>query len=121
LLAALSATLLAAILSTLAIIPAHADSSSASASLAVSLSDLNLSRTADVAKAYRRLHIAAEQVCGSATVTGSRLPSRDWRKCIDATVEGAVRQLDRPALTAYHEARTGGAAGNRTTAVNVRP
>jgi UrcA family protein len=110
---AIAAALLAAVLSTA---PARADS--AFPSVVVQFDDLNLDTAPGVARLYKRLHVAAEQVCDSPVATGSRFIARDWRQCIDAAVDRAVKQVDRPAVTAYHLARLHPTQAKQTAAVN---
>jgi UrcA family protein len=76
----------------------------------VSFSDLDLDHAAGVARLYQRVHNAAKQVCGPDVATGSHLLPRGYQVCVDAALNRAIKQLDRPALTAYHLARTGGRA-----------
>jgi len=81
---------------------AHAGAPAAPA-LEVKVGDLDLNNPAGVSKLYRRLQIAAQKVCGPSEATGTRLVSREQRACVTDAVDGAVRQLNRPALTAYHQ------------------
>jgi UrcA family protein len=87
-------------LSFAAAVPAGAP---AAPSLEVKIGDLDLDNPAGVTKLYKRLQIAAQKVCGPSDVTGTRLGLRDQKACVTAAVDGAVRQLNRPALTAFHE------------------
>jgi len=98
----------------LAAASARADGRVETATATVQLADLNLNRHADVLNAYRRLQRAAEVACGPSTVTGSRIPLRDYKECTTAAVDHAVRKLDRPELTAYHLARVGVALTRQT-------
>jgi UrcA family protein len=87
--------------------PAQAGAPATAPALQVKVGDLDLTRPAGIAILYQRLQFAAQQVCGPSGVTGTRLRDRDWQNCINAAVENAVRQLDRPALTAYHRSHAG--------------
>jgi UrcA family protein len=78
--------------------------------LAVRFSDLNLDRAADVRILYHRINLAADQVCGEKTVTGSNLILPSWQRCVELAVNQAVVQLDRPALSAYHQQLTADSA-----------
>jgi UrcA family protein len=75
-------------------------------STTVHFGDLNLDRPAGITALYRRLNIAAERDCGEPQLTGTHVVSQFWRSCVAQAVDGAVRVLDRPALTAYHRAHT---------------
>ena len=88
-------------------LPAQAGSSDSTAALTVQVGDLDLNHSTGIATLYQRLQVAAKHVCGPREVTGSHLEARDWQSCVDAAVENAVRQLDRPALTAYHQSHAG--------------
>ena len=84
-------------------LPAHADAPA----LQVKVGDLDLTHPAGVAILYKRLQFAAQQVCGPSVVTGSRIDSSPQKACVKDAVENAVRQIDRPALTAYHRSHSG--------------
>jgi UrcA family protein len=83
----------------------------------VRFDDLNLGQPRGVAMLYGRIQAAAAQVCGDAQRVGSRIVSTAWQVCVAKAVDRAVAQVDRPALTAYHEARTGAPSLIRTAAV----
>jgi UrcA family protein len=85
-------------------LPAHAGTAPA---LQVKVGDLDLTHPAGVAILYRRLQFAAQQVCGPSVVTGSRIESSPQKACVKDAVDTAVRQIDRPALTAYHRSHAG--------------
>jgi UrcA family protein len=72
-------------------------------SLRISVSDLDLSKTADVATLYARIKSAAKQACGADVVTGSRLESGSKKQCLSQAVDGAVIQINNPSLSAYHK------------------
>ena len=74
--------------------------------LRLSVSDLDLNKSADVATLYKRIKNAAEQACGADVVTGSRLPSQSERQCLSQAVDGAVQQINNPSLSAYHKQET---------------
>jgi UrcA family protein len=72
----------------------------------VEFGDLNLERPDGIARLYARLEGAAEAVCHP--LNGSSLRERMlWRDCVSDAVGNAVAELDRPALTARHLAKTG--------------
>lgn len=87
----------------IALSPAYAGAAAAPA-LEVKVGDLDLDKPAGVAVLYERLQFAARKVCGPSSVTGSRLSLREQRSCVISAVDNAVHRLDKPALTAYHQA-----------------
>jgi len=68
--------------------------------------DLNLDQARDVVILYGRLQAAAREVCGADTQPGRKFVSADWKACVATAVDQGVRKVDRPALTAYHAAKT---------------
>jgi len=82
---------------------AHAADAPITHSLRISVSDLDLSKSTDVATLYARIRSAAEQACGTDVVTGSRLPSGSKRQCMGQAVDGAVSQINNAKLSAYHK------------------
>src|SRR5216684_8848694 len=64
--------------------------------ITVHFGDLNIDQTAGAAVLYRRIQLAAEQVCGEPQLTGSHMVSPVWRRCVAQAVDGAVVALDRP-------------------------
>lgn len=81
---------------------ARADNAPAQQSLRIQVSDLDLSKSSDVATLYARIKSAAVQACGNDVVTGSRLPSSSKKQCLSQAVDGAVAQINNPSLSAYH-------------------
>jgi UrcA family protein len=84
----------------------YADEPAKAPALRVKVGDLDLTQHAGVEIMYQRLQYAAQQVCGPSNITGSRLTDRAWQTCVNDAVDNAVRQVNRPALTAYHRSRT---------------
>jgi UrcA family protein len=74
--------------------------------ITVRFDDLNLEQPRGVAVLYRRLRLAAEDVCGEPQRPGEAIISADWRACVAQAVERAVVAVDRPALTAYYRKHT---------------
>ncbi len=72
-------------------------------SLRIVVSDLDLSKSSDVATLYARIKSAAVQACGADVVTGSRLPSGSKKQCTSQAVDGAVSQINNASLSAYHK------------------
>jgi UrcA family protein len=68
----------------------------------VSYADLNLSSPQGVAALYRRITVAAEEVCGPAEWPGSRVPTPEYRDCVSHAVADAIRRVNRPGLSDYH-------------------
>ena len=71
----------------------------------VKFADLDLSRSEGASVLYQRLRGAAESVCAP-------LDDRDlarqksFKACVQSAISAAVATVDRPALTAYCEAKT---------------
>jgi UrcA family protein len=82
---------------------ARAENAPSPQSLRIVVSDLDLSKTSDVATLYARIKSAAVQACGADVVTGSRLPSGSKRQCTTQAVDGAVSQINNASLSAYHK------------------
>jgi UrcA family protein len=99
---------------------ASATAAGATPAQAVGYEDLDLTAPAGAAILYARIQAAAKAVCGDAQRVGSRIVSTAWRTCVATAVERAVTQVDRPTLTAYHEAKTGAPSLLRTAAL-ARP
>jgi UrcA family protein len=84
---------------------AHAAPPQAVPSVVVHFADLDLSRSAGATMLYQRLKGAAETVCAP-------LDDRDlarhmsFKACVQSAISTAVAKVDRPALTAYYEAKT---------------
>ncbi|NOT40709.1 MAG: UrcA family protein [Alphaproteobacteria bacterium] len=74
-------------------------------SLDVTFSDLNLANRAGAEVLLRRIRTAASQVCGGdphiSTMRDLRA-ARDFRSCVRTAVDGAVRQVNAPLVTALH-------------------
>jgi UrcA family protein len=109
-----------AVLVATAVLPAAADGRFVEESLEVRYTDLDLDKEAGVANLYARLRNAAEQVCNLGYGPAALFLSSSERACVTAALEEAVVNVDRPALTAYHAARTSqaGVRGPRLAARN---
>lgn len=68
--------------------------------------DLNLEQPAGVAALYWRIKFAAREVCGDPKPPGSAVISAAWRDCVSQSIDRAVAALDRPTVTAYHQAHS---------------
>ena len=86
-------------------------------SVVVHFADLDLSRSEGATVLYRRLKGAAQAVC--APLDGGDL-ARHWsfKVCVQNAISTAVAKVDRPALTAYYEAKTNGRNATIQTAQN---
>ena len=83
-------------------------------SVHVRYTDLNLNRHSDIARLYRRLRIAADQVCGPREFGGYRAPGYD--SCVAGTVEQAVAAVDSAELTEFYEGKISVAQSGREIA-----
>lgn len=72
-------------------------------SVTVRYADLNLDRPADVARLYHRIRGAAESICGARDLEFISWANPEWQRCVNEAVTRAVAQVDRPALSAYHQ------------------
>jgi len=72
----------------------------------VRYSDLNLQRPSDVARLYERIAIAADQLCGPRSLTGSYSQSATYTSCYNDAVAQAIERVNRAPLTQYYEQRT---------------
>ncbi len=77
----------------------------------VRFADLNLADAKDIVTLYNRIRDAARAVCLDDSFTGDPAHAKNLRLCIDAVVEQAIRDIDRPALTALHHRKMTRAAG----------
>jgi UrcA family protein len=82
---------------------------------AVRVGDLDLNKSADVARLYKRIRAAAESACGAGPVTGTRLPTSGQRNCVEEAIATTVAQLHNEQLSAYHQQET------KTPRAAVRP
>ncbi len=86
----------------------------AAPALQVKIGDLDLEKPAGVEALYQRLQFAAQKVCGPSSVTGTRISMREQKACVNSAVENAVHQINKPALTAYHESHGDRGAAQKT-------
>ena len=80
--------------------PAHEPST------VVSFHDLNLANAKDVATLYLRITRAARWVCQDDTPMRDLARLRRWQECVATTIERAITDANRPALTALHRGKT---------------
>ncbi len=108
------------LLGTLALSPlAQADSGPGVPTQVVRFQDLDLSTAQGARILYGRIRRAAGEVCAPYQVSGSLIPSAAWRSCFEQAIATAVRRVDSPLFTAYHERQEGhlmASAGRLTSA-----
>ncbi len=86
---------------------AHADSQRRNLDpppVKLSFSDLNLDTPAGARVLYGRIKTAAVEACGPSLATWYPAKARAAKECLDETVDHTVKEINRPALTAFHEA-----------------
>jgi UrcA family protein len=71
-------------------------------SMKVRLNDLDLASSSGIARLYRRIAYATENVCGPQFVTGSRIPLPAFVACRAKAMGNAIATIDRPELTRYY-------------------
>lgn len=70
----------------------------------VKYGDLDLNRSQDASRLYKRLDRAARNVC--APLRGrSVTPAAKHRACVNEAVAKAVSEVDQPLLTQYHKSK----------------
>ena len=90
-------------------IVAHADETANGApARTVHYSDLNINTPAGAALLYKRIHYAAEQVCGD---VGSRqlVQAAAAKACVNRAVFSSVRSVNNPTLAREYNAHIGAA------------
>jgi UrcA family protein len=80
-------------------------------SIVVHFGDLDLARSEGVTVLYQRLRSAAETLCAPLDDRGVAR-HMSFKACVQSAMSTAVARVDRPALTAYYEARAN--RGNAT-------
>jgi UrcA family protein len=83
----------------------HADSVDQRPTEAVRFGDLNLDSLSGVEALFRRLQIAAGEVCKQYEPHAILIPSAAHQACVRNAVSGAIRNIDSPLLSAYYDAR----------------
>ena len=74
-------------------------------SVNVSYQDLDLSRTADVQKLYKRIKNAAASACLDAPPAMELARHLAWERCYSAAVDSAVMQVRSPELLALYRSQ----------------
>jgi UrcA family protein len=88
-------------------------------SVTVHFSDLDLSRPRAVNTLYLRLREASELVCGDDTEMIDLELRSELERCNQSAIEDAVKQVDRPSLTALYDRRFPDHALPTSSASNV--
>ena len=101
---AVTASIIALALSVPSIAAAEADAEIKGASKKVSYADLDLNKEEGAAVLYKRLKIAARQVCGARTITlkGSPREVREKKACYRETLDAAVIQVNNQYVNKLH-------------------
>lgn len=72
----------------------------------VNFSDLDLSKSQDAARLYRRLRTASAEVCDDFANRTSVRARLQYRECVNRALTNAVATVAHPALTALHAAKS---------------
>ena len=72
----------------------------------VQYADLDLSRSPGAVTLYKRIRSAAREVCEPIVVSTSFESVTRTRQCMTQAIEHAVADVNAPALTSYHLAKT---------------
>ncbi len=75
----------------------------------VSYGELNLRSQRGVEVLYQRLANAAKEVCSPLNAQRAHTVGA-YRQCVSDALSNAIRDVDQPLLTQYHQTRTGDAA-----------
>jgi UrcA family protein len=83
----------------------YADSVDQPPAKAVRFGDLNLDTRSGAQTLFRRIQVAADNVCKQYEPQGASVPSAAHRTCVSNAVSAAVHSVDSPLLTAYYDER----------------
>jgi UrcA family protein len=72
----------------------------------VHCADLNMTRSLDAAALYSRIRTAAREVCEPRVVSTKLDSVTGVRQCMVQAIDRAVADVNAPALTSYHLAKT---------------
>jgi UrcA family protein len=95
--------------------PAHADrinringavTVTSAPTMTVSFSELDITKPRGLEVLYSRIEHAAKTVCGLDYMPKSLARNRHAKACFQTAVDDAVRQINRPTLTALHRTKT---------------
>jgi UrcA family protein len=87
----------------------------------VRFADLNTSSPQGVRALYDRIAAAAQSLCGPSSSLWDSSALQNWRSCYRATIDHAVRQINRPELTALHQKTIGRVAGQAPVSTSNPP
>jgi UrcA family protein len=91
---------------TLALFSINASAQAPAPQLQVDFEDLDLSKSTDTERLYRRLRNASQAVCADfAKYSSVRMRDRH-RECMDRALTGAIETIGHPSLTALHASKT---------------
>lgn len=96
---------------TLPVVPAHADriegvTVSSAPTIRVSYAELDINKPRGLEVLYSRIQRAAKTVCDVSGAPQELARGRHAKACYKTAVDDAVRQINRPTLTALHRAKT---------------
>jgi UrcA family protein len=92
--------------------PAHADringavTVTSAPTMTVSFAELDITKPRGLQVLYSRIENAARIVCGVEPYLQPLSRTRQAKECYKTAVDDAVRQINRPTLTALHRAKT---------------
>ena len=90
----------------LAGLPAMADQADQSVKMVrVKYTSDDVTRPDAASRLYRRIQIAAKQVCDAPDLLRELRKMSDYQRCFDRAVDLAVAKVDAPALTAIHQSK----------------
>lgn len=97
-------------------VPAHADriegvTVNSAPTITVSYAELDINKPRGLEVLYSRIQRAAKVVCGMDRSPQELARGRHAKACYKTAVDDAVRQINRPTLTALHRAKTRSALG----------
>lgn len=97
-------------------LPAHADriegvTVSSAPTIKVSYAELDINKPRGLAVLYSRIEHAAKIVCGVDETRRELSRGRLAKACYSTAMDDAVRQINRPTLTAFHRAKTRATVG----------
>jgi UrcA family protein len=94
------------------VVPAHADrivgavTVTSAPTMTVSFAELDITKPRGLEVLYSRIEHAAKIVCGVDYMPKSLARNRHATACYKTAIDDAVRQINRPTLTALHRAKT---------------
>ncbi|HEY4644773.1 MAG TPA: UrcA family protein [Steroidobacteraceae bacterium] len=89
--------------SSLALADQAATARSGESAMRIGFSDLDLSKTDDVAELYARIKNGARLVCVDSSSPWDAKRTESIKRCYSAVLDDAVAQINQPKLTALHQ------------------